>query len=1040
MKYYLFLIITLLSVKNAFAQSNVADKSNCILDLRNNKVLLIGNDTIKPQKKDNIFCFPVTTDIIIGKVMLPDTAKTSHSFKVTLNGELVGKETKDKKSHDQDIQLSQYNVYTIYWGNLNWKICCTDEYTKKFDLVLLDTTKISIRTINSEIIEKRNEKGFFELNDTLTINSAKFPKEGLLSIICNGDTILHKEVQRIEDNFGFVLYKGKKYIFELEGNIWYIGIEEETSASDNNIPWQLKIAIIVIILFFISYELFRVRESIKRIFIRIKSKKVSDGNVTYYKSKNETINIGTFAYPNGFHKLMDGRTILVEGDYVKLIFSKDCFTQKDLDNNDITIECKKDKPNLGDAAYPNGVFFMPDNTIIFVDAYRIKDIKIIETKEENNNQGIDVSEEIEKIPYNWLSSLTDDTKKQLESIKLKIEEFNSCDQLCSELVKLVNSIKKPEEFKPQNDNPEKQQKSEDELVQDFIKDMKKKSNIRIALKEKCITTKTELIEAIDSLLIKSKPNEVSYTLGELSTQVEKRPLPEIDDDLISKVLNVYLRRYLNNKFNLDWNEKTVLSNAITGIKIIKSTEIKNMALEIIGNIVGLKFKDEDDFLSVWKDKTTNHKPSGIENDYELINRLKHLANSKNKTINEILGEIEKPQSADSDTQEEILINGKSVDDVKKDLSEYENIRSLSELTKYGKTAKDIENNLYNNGQRDFIESVQNAVRNGMNMEEVDPFKNLKRIVEKMIKADTAEKIVSAVGEFSTIVEEMSSLVKDKNTALSDMENAIREKETAKTLIINEVKSHYQNLFKEDLSSEDPTSAIDILIGKVKEKISKLEKDIDKKEIINNEKDKEIQALCQDYSNLMSTAFEKIEKDLVRTCKNAKTTDGLATKFIQRVINNDAFGVDGFMEELKSIINNPTFNHEKVQTSLKELFLDAVQNNSWIQTLSHIYLYVQNPQVASYFTQNKIDVRCINSSFILTEQMLRALGIELHYPILFEDIYDSNLYDESTLSDVKDYVNDVKELVGDRQGVIIDMFRLGYTANGETHKAKVTRFN
>ena len=82
----------------------------------------------------------------------------------------------------------------------------------------------------------------------------------------------------------------------------------------------------------------------------------------------------------------------------------------------------------------------------------------------------------------------------------------------------------------------------------------------------------------------------------------------------------------------------------------------------------------------------------------------------------------------------------------------------------------------------------------------------------------------------------------------------------------------------------------------------------------------------------------------------------------------------------------------------------------------------------------------NSSFILTEQMLRALGIELHYPILFEDIYDSNLYDESTLSDVKDYVNDVKELVGDRQGVIIDMFRLGYTANGETHKAKVTRFN
>ncbi len=199
-------------------------------------------------------------------------------------------------------------------------------------------------------------------------------------------------------------------------------------------------------------------------------------------------------------------------------------------------------------------------------------------------------------------------------------------------------------------------------------------------------------------------------------------------------------------------------------------------------------------------------------------------------------------------------------------------------------------------------------------------------------------------------------------------------------------------------------------------------------------------MYQDYSTFILTAFEHIENDLVRTCKNANSKDALPAKFIQRVIKNDAFDVYGFMENLKSIINNPKFKHDDVQTSLKELFLDAVQNNSWIQTLSHIYLYVQNPQVASYFTQNKIDVRSIYSSFILTEQMLRAFGIKLHYPMLFEDIYDSNLYDESTLSDVKDYVNDVNELVGDRQGVIIDMFRLGYTANGETHKAKVTRFN
>ncbi len=536
------------------------------------------------------------------------------------------------------------------------------------------------------------------------------------------------------------------------------------------------------------------------------------------------------------------------------------------------------------------------------------------------------------------------------------EEFNSYDELCSKFVTLISSIK----GQTHNNTSEVQQKSEDDFIKAFIMDMEKKPNIRLAFKEKRITTKSELINEIDTLLMKSKSNEASYTLKELKLIAEKKQLNCIDGELKDNVFNVYVRRYLSFKFNLDWNENTILSNAITGITVIKSTDLENKALEIIGKFVGLKFIDKDDFLAVWKNKTTDCKSPNIEVDSKLINRLIHLAKSKNKTIEEILGELENPQTPVSDTQEEILINGKSLDQVKEDLDKYERIKSLAELAEFGSEAKDVKSYLSDLGKKELVEAVQQSVLNGMNLEEVEPFKNLKRIVEKMIKADTAEKIVSAVGEFSTIVEEMSSLVKDKNTALSDKKNAIREKETAKTLIINEVKSHYQNLFKEDLSSEDPTSAIDILIGKVKEKISTLEKDIDKKEIINKEKDKEIQALCQDYSNLMSTAFEKIENDLVRTCKNAKTTDGLATKFIQRVINNDAFGVDGFMEELKSIINNPTFNHEKVQTSLKELFLDAVQNNSWIQTLSHIYLYVQNPQVASYFTQNKIDVRCINS--------------------------------------------------------------------------------
>lgn len=1032
MKYLFLIIVTLFCVKISSAQSVKDNKGSYTLDLRNKKVLLVGNDTIKPDKKNTIFYFPVTTDIIINKVMLPDTAKTSHPFKVTSNGKLVGKETKDKKSHDQAIQLLRYKVYTIYWGNINWEICFSDEFTREFDLVLIDTTQISIRTTNGEKKLKRTETGNFELNDTLIINSAKFQEEGYLSISCNGDTILQKNVKKIEDNFGLLLNKGNKYVFTIEGKKWIFGSKEEIndSANDISLMWGIILGIIISI---ISCVLFTIRKSIKRFFIRPKFETTNCDVRLSYESKSGDICVGNYASPDGFHTLKDGRYVFVEKKTIKLFFPAESLRLKDCDNNDITIDCQEAKPKLGDTAYPNGVFFMPDNTIIIVESYIIKAIKSIETKEAERKQELDVSEEIESASDNWYSSLTDETISQLNSINLKIEEFNSFDELCSKFVTLINSIN----GEAQINNSKEQQKSEDDFIKAFIIDMEKKHNIRLAFKDKRITNKKELIDAIDRLLVKSIPNDVPYTLEELKLIAKTKQLNCIDSELKDNVFNVYLRRYLSFKFNLDWNENTILSNAITGIVVIKSTELENKALEIIGKIVGLKFKDKDDFLGVWNDKTTDSKSTSVEVDSELINRIKLLANSKNKTIKELLGELENPQTPVSDTQEEILINGKNIEQIQNDLADYEKVKPLSELTEFGLTAKEVENQLTikgkEQGQRELVEGVQQAVLNGIHMEKVEPFKNLKTIVEKIVKADTAEKIVSAVGGIPTIVEEMSSLVDDKN-------KAVQAKDAANTLIIDEVKSHYNGLFNEDLSSKDPISAIGILIEKVKNKISNCQTENYNLQTIVNGKDKEIKALCQDYSTFILTAFEHIENDLVRTCKNANSKDVLPNKFIQRVIKNDAFDVDGFMENLKSIINNPDFNHNDMQTSLKELFLDAVQNNSWIQTLSHIYLYIQNPQVASYFIQNKIDVRCINSSFILTEQMLRAFGIELHYPMLFKDIYDPNLYDESTLSDVKDYVNDVKELVGDRQGVIIDMFRLGYTANGETHKAKVTRFN
>lgn len=1066
MKYSLLIIISLVSLTAFPAKNNVEEVSGNILDLRNNKVVFIeGNNTIQSEKKGDVFYFPFNKDIVINKVLLPDTAKVRHSFKVHTNGELVGEETQDKKSHDQDIQVLLYNVYTLYWGkSANWKICFSDEFSRKFDLILLDTTQISIRTNKGEKIAKRTNAGVFELNDTLIIGSAKFPEDGFLTIKCNEDTILQKKVKKIEDNFGLILYKGKRYIFSLEGNSWIIGIKEETSDSSNISSWLFGI-VFGIILSIISFIVLRKWKSIKRLFIRSKFIKTNNGMTLYYKSKDGSINIGTVASPDDFYTLEDGRSVLVEKEEVKLVFPAESLKIEDRDNKIITIDCKNKNPQLGDIAYPNGNFLLPDGTSIIVNGYRIQEIKNsnedINNEEKNGEKGeetieVDSSQDTEQVQSDWRATLTDSTKAQIvKSLESEVDDFDSYDQLCSTLAMCLIHIK--EEWKPSAHR----QKTDEDFVRDLINEMmNKKRNIREAFKGKTISNKDELINIVDLLLMKGKPNEVSYTLEKLSGMVERMPLPTIDGDLRDKVLDVYVRRYLNNKFNLDWNEKTILANAIKGIEVIKSTELEAKALDVIGKIVGVKFHGSiDEFKDVWNDKTTDKTTPSVGTDSELLNRLKLLASSKNQTVSEMLEEMEAPSTISNAAQVDTLINGKSIDKVKQDLEEYERIKILSELTQFGKTPEAIEEEIsirgIRKGQKELANAIKEAVSTAVpNLEVVEPYENLKKMVEGIHKADSAEKLANAIGRVSVLVKDMSSLQEEKERALQEKESALEDKKAADTLITNEVKSHFQNLFKEELSSDDSINAINIFVEHVGTAIGNLNNEIDKKNDlivkketeINNqkkeldEKEKEIKTLCEDYSCFIVTAFEQVEKDLVRTCQNARISDALPTKFIQRVIQNDAFNVSDFMGEMREIINNSSLGHKDIIKSLHNLFLDTVQSNSWVQTLSHIYLYVQKSEVASYFTKNKIDVGCINASFILTEQMMRALGIELHYPKLFEDIFDSNLYDESTLSDVKDYVNDVKELVGDRQGVIIDMFRLGYTSDGQTHKAKVTRFN
>ena len=762
---------------------------------------------------------------------------------------------------------------------------------------------------------------------------------------------------------------------------------------------------------------------------------------------------------------------MINKEIIEQIFPAESFKKTDCYGKDIIINCEEDNPQPGDTAFPDGFFSFSNGTQIIVEGRIVKEIikaNVQNKSEEDLSEG-GTMQTIEQVSTEWYETLTDATIQQLESIELSLKDYSSFDELCSSMAMSLlhqkNSLEEIAKSEPAKGTT--QQRLEYDVINGLVAKMSHKRTIKEAIenlgnkvKDVKIENQDQFIGLIEKLLT-PKTNSDAYTLEQLVKFARWTQLSAIAKELKDNVFDVYTKRYITTILELGNKSNTILAEAAKnqGYVIIKSEDLNKKALDVIGRLVTLNFTSLEAFKDTWDDliKKQSAKTSYVNSEVNLYERLKNITGSEKLTVSEILDELE--NNTTTHEPDEIDINGRSVDEVKRELEEYEKLKPLSELTQFGTTVEAIKEGLsylgVRKGQIELATAIKKAVSEAVpDIQVVEPFGNLKKIVEGIHKADTPEKMANAIGRISTLAEEMSSLQEEKANALDVKENALKEKNEANALITNEVKTHYRNLFNKDLSSDDSINAIGLFGEQVKETVSSLNQKIIEKDgiisnkndeianqkQINSKKDEEIRTLCEDYSNIIFTAFEQIEKNLNCAYKNAKSSDALPNKFIQRVIQNDAFNVADFMEDLKKIVKSPSSAHKDLVRSLHNLFLDTVQSNSWVQTLSHIYLYVQNSEVASYFTKNKIDVGCINASFILTEQMMRALGIELHYPKLFEDIFDPYLYDESTLSDVKDYVNDLKELVGDRQGVIIDMFRLGYTSDGQTHKAKVTRFN
>ena len=95
-----------------------------------------------------------------------------------------------------------------------------------------------------------------------------------------------------------------------------------------------------------------------------------------------------------------------------------------------------------------------------------------------------------------------------------------------------------------------------------------------------------------------------------------------------------------------------------------------------------------------------------------------------------------------------------------------------------------------------------------------------------------------------------------------------------------------------------------------------------------------------------------------------------------------------------------------------------------------------------FEEDGVVTSKIERAFIITEQLLKEIGIELSYPMLFKDVYDDTKYEYRSVADINNIVGSslVKGLVGEKTNVLIDLHRVGFNSEMKNAKPKVSKFS
>lgn len=333
-----------------------------------------------------------------------------------------------------------------------------------------------------------------------------------------------------------------------------------------------------------------------------------------------------------------------------------------------------------------------------------------------------------------------------------------------------------------------------------------------------------------------------------------------------------------------------------------------------------------------------------------------------------------------------------------------------------------------------------------------------RVKAAEIAQSKAEGQVDMLKDQLKEVEEKASNAKDNY--IQNVENLKEQHKAAlqeqKSLLIKEKDDLEAKMTKEkedlEVKLKEEKDVLEAKLNNEKEELqTKLAKEKNAiQELLDAEKDihhQDLQKLhnyLEEYIKGIRTTFNLVSESLMQANKG---NDAMMKKIISDIVDNRTYSLDYFDEKLQGVLKDAESAEtmksvEEVKAALCVVFEDCLKEDdpTWLDVLVRFYSYTQVRFLSDKLADLGIDVSRVVTAFQSTVVLLHQFGIEINYPKLFVDNYDSERHDQKQVLNILSYLpgieNDIREQIGDNEKLIVDLRTVGYCVNGEVKEKPV----